>query len=110
MTWSPPESPDPEKSRAKTVIFEGSKIMAASLASALHPLSKRIRRSRLFKFIINNQAQFNQHGQKTILYIRKTVAMNYECPLKFKYWFAMDTGCKQQKKTCYGCLIGHAFN
>lgn len=41
MTCSPPESPDPEKSRVKTVIFEGSKIIAASLASALHPLSTK---------------------------------------------------------------------
>jgi len=38
VTCSPPEIPDPEKSRVKTVIFEGSKIIAASLASALHPL------------------------------------------------------------------------
>jgi len=38
VTCSPPEIPDPEKSRVKTVIFEGSKIRAASLASTLHPL------------------------------------------------------------------------
>jgi len=37
-TCSPPEIPDPEKSRVKTVVFEESKIIAASLASALHPL------------------------------------------------------------------------
>jgi hypothetical protein len=42
VTCSPPESPDPEKSRVNTVIFEGSKIIAASLASALHPLSINI--------------------------------------------------------------------
>ena len=40
VTCSPPESPDPEKSRAKTVIFEGSNIIAASLASARQPLPK----------------------------------------------------------------------
>jgi len=39
VTCSPPEIPEPEKSRVKTVMFEGSKIIAASLASALHPLS-----------------------------------------------------------------------
>lgn len=42
MTCSPPERPDPEKSRVKTVMFEGSNIMAASLPSALHPLNDRI--------------------------------------------------------------------
>ena len=39
VTWSPPDIPDPEKSRVKTVMFEGSNIIAASLASALHPLA-----------------------------------------------------------------------
>lgn len=38
LTCSPSESPDPEKSRVKTVIFDGNNIIAASLASALHPL------------------------------------------------------------------------
>lgn len=38
MTYSPPERPDPEKSSVKIVMFEGSKTIAASLASALHPL------------------------------------------------------------------------
>lgn len=38
VTCSPPEIPDPEKSIVKTVIFEGSKTTAASLASTLHPL------------------------------------------------------------------------
>ena len=42
VTCSPPEIPDPEKSRVKTVIFEGSKIIAASLASALHPLPQTL--------------------------------------------------------------------
>lgn len=42
VTCSPPEIPDPEKSKAKTVIFEGSKTIAASLASTLHPLSKTL--------------------------------------------------------------------
>lgn len=41
VTCSPPESPDPEKSRVKTVMFEGSKIIAASLASALQPLPRQ---------------------------------------------------------------------
>lgn len=39
VTWSPPDIPDPEKSSVKTVMFEGSNIIAASLASALHPLA-----------------------------------------------------------------------
>lgn len=63
MTCSPPESPDPEKSRVKTVIFEGSKIIAASLASALHPLSINI--------------ATNQHGPmklKSINYITPNVS------------------------------------
>nr|BAF02033.1 hypothetical protein [Arabidopsis thaliana] len=38
VTCSPPERPDPEKSRVKTVMFEGSNTIAASLPSALHPL------------------------------------------------------------------------
>lgn len=41
VTCSPLESPDPEKSRVKTVMFDGSNIIAASLASALHPLDKQ---------------------------------------------------------------------
>lgn len=40
VTCSPPDKPDPEKSRVKIVIFDGSNIIAASLASALHPLQK----------------------------------------------------------------------
>ena len=42
VTCSPPESPDPEKSKVKTVMFRGSKIIAASLASALHPLRYKL--------------------------------------------------------------------
>lgn len=38
LTWSPSDKPEPEKSRVKTVIFDGRRITAASLASALHPL------------------------------------------------------------------------
>lgn len=38
LTWSPSDKPEPEKSRVKTVIFNGRRIAAASLASALHPL------------------------------------------------------------------------
>jgi hypothetical protein len=38
VTCSPSESPDPEKSSVNTVIFDGRRIIAASLASALHPL------------------------------------------------------------------------
>lgn len=42
VTYSPPERPDPEKSRVKTVMFEGSNTIAASLPSARHPLYDRI--------------------------------------------------------------------
>lgn len=77
MTCSPPESPDPEKSRAKTVIFEGSKIMAASLASALHPLSTEFVTVSKVNFIKINRPQFNQDRQKTFLHISESVAMNY---------------------------------
>ena len=42
VTCSPPERPDPEKSRVKTVMFEGSNIIAASLPSALHPLNDKV--------------------------------------------------------------------
>jgi len=45
VTCSPPESPDPEKSRVKTVMFEGNNIIAASLASVLHPLVKSRQRT-----------------------------------------------------------------
>ena len=38
LTCSPSDKPDPEKSRVKTVIFDGRRITTASLASALHPL------------------------------------------------------------------------
>ncbi|KAF1895293.1 hypothetical protein Lal_00043939 [Lupinus albus] len=38
LTWSPSDKPDPEKSRVKTVIFDGRRTTAASLASARHPL------------------------------------------------------------------------
>ena len=41
VTCSPSESPDPEKSSVKTVIFDGRRIIAASLASALHPLENK---------------------------------------------------------------------
>jgi len=38
LTWSPSDKPDPEKSSVKTVIFDGRRSTAASLASTLHPL------------------------------------------------------------------------
>lgn len=40
VTCSPPDSPDPEKSRVKTVIFDGNNIIAASLASVRQPLTR----------------------------------------------------------------------
>ena len=40
VTCSPPESPEPEKSRVKTVMFDGNNITAASLASVRQPLQK----------------------------------------------------------------------
>jgi hypothetical protein len=41
VTCSPSESPDPEKSSVNTVMFDGRRIIAASLASALHPLENK---------------------------------------------------------------------
>lgn len=40
VTCSPPEIPEPEKSRVKTVMFDGNNITAASLASVRQPLKK----------------------------------------------------------------------